>query len=75
MARTHIGRWLILDDLPHDPAAPHDHLDLQYLLFTSAFDGDLDSYLDELVGALVAGGGRDLGALRRLPGAGRRRRR
>ena len=53
LARTHIGRWLILDDLPHDPAAPHDHLDLQYLLFTSAFDGDLDSYLDELVGALV----------------------
>lgn len=53
LARTHIGRWLILDDLPHDPAAPHDHLDLQYLLFTSAFDGDVGSYLDELVDVLA----------------------
>ncbi len=53
LARTHVARWLILDDLPHDPAAPHDHLDLAYLLFTSAFDGDRDSYLDELVFALA----------------------
>lgn len=53
LPRTHVGRWLILDDLPHDPAAPHDHLDLQYLLFTSAFDGDVSSYLDELVVALA----------------------
>ena len=57
LARTHVGRWLILPDLPHDPAAPHDHLDLPYLLFTAAFDGDRDSYLDELVHELgdVAG--------------------
>jgi len=53
LARTHIARWMILDDLPHDPAAPHDHLDMPYLLFTSAFDGDRDSYLDELVFALA----------------------
>ncbi len=53
LARTHIARWLVIDDLPHDPAAPHDHLDMAYLLFTSAFDGDLDSYLDELVFALA----------------------
>ena len=53
LPRTHVGRWLILDDMPHDPAAPHDHLDLPYLLFTSAFDGDLDSYLDELVHELA----------------------
>ncbi|MEA2195429.1 MAG: hypothetical protein QOG42_1863 [Solirubrobacteraceae bacterium] len=53
LPRTHIGRWMILPDMPHDPAAPHDHLDLAYLLFTSAFDGDLDSYLDELVFALA----------------------
>jgi hypothetical protein len=51
--RTHIARWLVLDDMPHDPAAPHDHLDMPYLLFTSAFDGDLESYLDELVDALA----------------------
>jgi hypothetical protein len=53
LRRTHVARWLILDDLPHDPAAPHDHLDMPYLLFTSAFDGDLDSYLDELVAELA----------------------
>lgn len=53
LGRTHVARWLILDDLPHDPAAPHDHLDMPYLLFTSAFDGDRDSYLDELVVALA----------------------
>jgi hypothetical protein len=49
LPRTHVARWMIVPDLPHDPAAPHDHLDLTYLLFTSAFDGDLASYLDELV--------------------------
>ena len=53
LGRTHVARWIVLDDLPHDPAAPHDHLDMPYLLFTSAFDGDLDSYLDELVVALA----------------------
>jgi hypothetical protein len=53
LPRTHVGRWLILPDMPHDPAAMADHLDLPYLLFTSAFDGDLDSYLDELVEALA----------------------
>jgi hypothetical protein len=57
LPRTHVGRWLILTDMPHDPVAPHDHLDLPYLLFTSAFDGDLDSYLDELVGALAGEAG------------------
>lgn len=53
VGRTHVARWLMLDDMPHDPAAPHDHLDLPYLLFTSAFDGDRDSYLDDLVHALA----------------------
>jgi len=52
LPRTHIGRWLILPDMPHDPAAMADHLDMPYLLFTSAFDGDLGTYLDELVDAL-----------------------
>jgi hypothetical protein len=39
------------------PAPPgrdlHDPLGGPYLLFTSAFDGDLDSYLDELAERLV----------------------
>jgi hypothetical protein len=52
LGRTHVGRWLILPDLPQNPAAMPDHLDMPYLLFTSAFDGDLGSYLDELVAAL-----------------------
>jgi hypothetical protein len=53
LPRTHVGRWLILTDMPHDPVAPHDHLDLPYLLFTAAFDGDLESYLDELADELA----------------------
>ena len=50
--RTHVARFVIVPDLPQDPAAMVDHLDLQYLLFTSAFDGDRESYLDELVAQL-----------------------
>jgi hypothetical protein len=57
LARTHVARWLILTDMPHDPAAPHDHLDLPYLLFTSAFDGGLESYLDELAHELAGEAG------------------
>jgi hypothetical protein len=53
LGRTHVARWLILPDLPQNPAAMADHLDMPYLLFTSAFDGDLQSYLDELVVALA----------------------
>lgn len=53
LARTHVARWLILGDMPQNPAAMADHLDMPYLLFTSAFDGDRDSYLDELVEALA----------------------
>ncbi len=47
--RTHFARWIVVADLPQHRAQPRpDHLDLAYLLFTSNFDGDLDSYLDEL---------------------------
>ena len=49
LPRTHFARWVIVPDLPNDPAQPkEDHLGCQYLLFTSNFDGPLDSYLDEL---------------------------
>jgi hypothetical protein len=50
--RTHVARFVVVPDLPHDPAARADHLDLQYLLFTSAYDGDRESYLDELLAQL-----------------------
>jgi hypothetical protein len=48
--RTHMARLLIVDDMPVPPDRPDlaDALDGAYLLFTSTFDGDLDSYLAEL---------------------------
>ncbi len=50
LERTHMARLLIVDDMPAPPSRPDlaDPLDGPYLLFTSNFDGDLDSYLDEL---------------------------
>lgn len=56
LPRTHMGRWVIIEDFYHDPAwkqPKEDHLDLDYLNFTSNFDGDLNSYLDELCEALA----------------------
>jgi hypothetical protein len=54
LPRTHLARWLILDDMPTPPGRDlHDPLGGPYLLFTSAFDRDLDSYLDELAERLV----------------------
>jgi hypothetical protein len=48
--RTHMARLVIVDDMPAPPSRPDlaDPLDGPYLLFTSNFDGDLDSYLAEL---------------------------
>jgi hypothetical protein len=51
LARTHIGRFVIVPDFHSDPAwkqRREEHLDLRYLIFTSNLDGDLESYLDEL---------------------------
>src|SRR4051794_14588656 len=51
LLRTHLGRFVIVDDFHNDPSwkqRREEHLDLPYLIFTSNFDGDLDSYLDEL---------------------------
>jgi hypothetical protein len=51
LPRTHLGRFVIVDDFHNDPSygqRREEHLDLPYLIFTSNFDGDLDSYLDEL---------------------------
>jgi hypothetical protein len=47
LERTHMARLLIVDDMPVPPSRPDlaDPLDGPYLLFTSNFDGDLDSYL------------------------------
>jgi hypothetical protein len=51
LPRTHLGRFVIVEDFHNDPSwkqRREEHLDLPYLIFTSNFDGDLDSYLDEL---------------------------
>jgi hypothetical protein len=49
LPRTHFGRWVILDDFVHDERQPRpDRLWSRYLIFTSNFDGDRDSYLKEL---------------------------
>jgi hypothetical protein len=56
LERTHFGRFLIVPDFHNDASwkqRVEEHLDMPYLIFTSCFDGDLDSYLDE-VGALLA---------------------
>jgi hypothetical protein len=51
LPRTHLGRFVIIRDFHNDPSwkqRREEHLELPYLIFTSNFDGDLDSYLDEL---------------------------
>jgi hypothetical protein len=55
VARTHLARFVIVPDFHNDRTwkqRKEEHLDVPYLIFTSNFDGDLDSYLDELCKAL-----------------------
>jgi hypothetical protein len=50
LPRTHMARWIIVPDMPVAPGTDlRDPLGTQFLLFTSNFDGDADSYLRELV--------------------------
>jgi hypothetical protein len=56
VARTHLARFVIVPDFHNDRTwkqRREEHLDVPYLIFTSNFDGDLDSYLDELCTALA----------------------
>jgi hypothetical protein len=54
LPRTHMARWIVVPDMPVAPGTDlRDPLGTQFLLFTSNFDGDVDSYLHELV-ALMA---------------------
>jgi hypothetical protein len=47
--RTHMARWLVLPAMPVPPGSDlHDPLGGPFLLFTSNFDGAVDSYLHEL---------------------------
>jgi hypothetical protein len=54
LPRTHFGRWVIVADFVGDDERAPDHLATPYLLFTTCFDGALDSYLDELCVELAA---------------------
>lgn len=54
LPRTHMARWIVVPDMPVAPGTDlRDPLGTQFLLFTSNLDGDVDSYLHELV-ALMA---------------------
>ena len=57
LPRTHLARFVIVPDFHNDRSwkqRREEHLDVPYLIFTSNFDGDLDSYLDELCAELAA---------------------
>ena len=56
LSRTHMGRFVIVPDFHNDPTwkqRHEEHLDLNYLIFTSNLDGDIDSYLDDLCDTLA----------------------
>ena len=48
--RTHLARWVVIDDVKFQGAGQRrrDNLTAARLLFTSNFDGDLDAYLEGL---------------------------
>ena len=48
--RTHLARWVVIDDVKFQGAGQRkrDRLSTSRLLFTSNFDGDLDGYLEGL---------------------------
>jgi hypothetical protein len=54
LPRTHFGRWVIVPDYVTEHGQQPDKLASQQLVFTSNFDGDRDSYLDELCAELAA---------------------
>ena len=49
LPRTHLARWVILDDFHNEKEQPRqERLRCRYLIFTSNFDGPLDPYMDAL---------------------------
>jgi hypothetical protein len=69
---THLGRWVVIDDVKYQGHGQRrrDRLQAARLLFTSNFDGELDPYLEQL----QAGLGEDADAIwshcRGYPGRG-----
>jgi hypothetical protein len=58
LSRTHFGRWVIIPDYHSEPKQKPDPLDAPHLVFTACFDGDRDSWLDELCDTLAEEGER-----------------
>lgn len=59
-ARTHMARWVIVEDFNTKPSyrqRREEHLRVPWLAFSSNLDGDIDSYLDELCELLYAHAG------------------
>lgn len=55
LGQTHFARWLIVSRLLYQgPPQVPDELRNAYLLFTSDFDGSLESYLDGMCNAMAA---------------------
>jgi hypothetical protein len=55
LPRTHFGRWVIVPAFVKDPSQRREEdLGGPLLIFSVTFDGDLDSYLEELVTVLAA---------------------
>lgn len=61
LPRTHFGRWVVLPDFyDTDPAVmayqpeDEDRLGAEYLIFSVCFDGERDSYLEELAAGIPA---------------------
>jgi hypothetical protein len=55
--RTHMGRWVVVEGFHCEPAYAQpvvETLALPTLIFSTNFDGDLDTYLDGLCTALAA---------------------
>ncbi|MDP1848554.1 MAG: hypothetical protein Q8K79_12245 [Solirubrobacteraceae bacterium] len=51
--RTHFARWVIIDRLPTECIKKPDRLRRNQLLFTSSFDGDKRTYLEDLMDVLT----------------------
>ncbi|MDQ8043635.1 MAG: hypothetical protein AAGC46_01280 [Solirubrobacteraceae bacterium] len=56
LPRTHFARWVVLTDFFTGDAyqpADEDHLGCEYLIFSACFDGDRDSYLEDLTAEIA----------------------
>jgi hypothetical protein len=69
---THLGRWVVIDDVKYQGHGQRhrDRLQAARLLFTSNFDGALDDYLDKLQTGLGEDADAVWGHCRDYPGRG-----